>query len=117
MGIPVPRDQIIPASTTALLHFIHALLQRRNAVSPVPSHFHIGPFAHSPSVLKTFDRYIIKKFLGTFLLILVLIMAIAVVFDVSEKTEDFAGVGKEPDGNRWNDCHYSNALKRSKRAG
>jgi lipopolysaccharide export system permease protein len=90
MGIPVPRDQIIPASTTALLHFIHALLQRRNAVSPVPSHFHIGPFAHSPSVLKTFDRYIIKKFLGTFLLILVLIMAIAVVFDVSEKTEDFA---------------------------
>lgn len=32
-----------------------------------------------------------------------------------EKTPDFAGVGKEPDGNRWNDCHYSNAFKRSKR--
>ena len=32
-----------------------------------------------------------------------------------EKSPDFAGVGKEPDGNRWNDCHYSNALKRSKR--
>ena len=26
-------------------------------------------------------------------------------------TQDFAGVGKEPDGNRWNDCHYSNDFK------
>jgi hypothetical protein len=34
-----------------------------------------------------------------------------------ETTPDFAGVGKEPDGNRWNDCHYSNDFKRSKRAG
>lgn len=41
-------------------------------------------------MLKTLDRYIIRQFLGTFFLILVLIMAIAVVFDVSEKTEDFA---------------------------
>ena len=30
-----------------------------------------------------------------------------------KKTQDFGGVGKEPDGNRWNDCHYSNAFKRS----
>ena len=28
-----------------------------------------------------------------------------------EKTQDFAGVGKEPDGNRWNDCHYTNEFK------
>ena len=28
---------------------------------------------------------------------------------------DFAGVGKEPDGNRWNDCHYTNEFKRSAR--
>ena len=41
-------------------------------------------------MLKTLDRYIIRQFLGTFFLILVLIMAIAVVFDISEKTEDFA---------------------------
>jgi hypothetical protein len=34
-----------------------------------------------------------------------------------QKTQDFAGVGKEPDGNRWNDCHYTNAFKRSKRTG
>lgn len=27
------------------------------------------------------------------------------------------GVGNAPDGNRWNDCHYSNAFKRSKRTG
>ena len=28
-------------------------------------------------------------------------------------TQDFAGIGKEPDGNRWNDCHYSNAIKQA----
>jgi hypothetical protein len=28
-----------------------------------------------------------------------------------EETQDFAGVGKEPDGNRWNDCHYTNEFK------
>jgi len=42
------------------------------------------------AVLKTLDRYIIKQFLGTFFFILVTIMLIAVVFDISEKTEDFA---------------------------
>ena len=41
-------------------------------------------------MLKTLDRYIIRQFLGTFFFILVLIMSIAVVFDISEKTEDFA---------------------------
>jgi lipopolysaccharide export system permease protein len=41
-------------------------------------------------VLKTLDRYIIRQFLGTFFFILVTIMLIAVVFDISEKTEDFA---------------------------
>jgi Fe2+ transport system protein B len=37
-------------------------------------------------VLKTLDRYIIRQFLGTFFFILVVIMLIAVVFDISEKT-------------------------------
>src|SRR5262249_2247718 len=32
-----------------------------------------------------------------------------------EKTEDFPGLGKEPDGNRWNDCHYTNEAKRKAR--
>jgi len=41
-------------------------------------------------MLKTLDRYIIGQFLKTFFLILALIMSIAVVFDISEKTEDFA---------------------------
>ncbi len=41
-------------------------------------------------MFRTLDRYIIRQFLGTFFFILVLIMAIAVVFDFSEKTEDFA---------------------------
>lgn len=38
----------------------------------------------------TLDRYIIRQFLGTFFFILVVIMMIAVVFDISEKTQDFA---------------------------
>ncbi|MBL7945803.1 MAG: permease, partial [Flavobacteriales bacterium] len=38
----------------------------------------------------TLDRYIIRQFLGTFFFILVVIMLIAVVFDISEKTQDFA---------------------------
>jgi lipopolysaccharide export system permease protein len=42
------------------------------------------------TVLKTLDRYIIKQFLGTFFFILVTIMLVAVVFDISEKTQDFA---------------------------
>ena len=41
-------------------------------------------------MLKIFDRYIIRQFLGTFFFILVLIMSIAIVFDISEKTKDFA---------------------------
>lgn len=43
-------------------------------------------------MLKILDRYIIRQFLGTFFFILMVIMAIAVVFDISEKTEDFAGM-------------------------
>ena len=41
-------------------------------------------------MLRTLDRYIIRQFLGTFFFMLVTIMMIAVVFDISEKTEDFA---------------------------
>ncbi|MCK9214616.1 MAG: BREX-1 system adenine-specific DNA-methyltransferase PglX [Rhodoferax sp.] len=33
-----------------------------------------------------------------------------------EATQNFAGVGKEPDGNRWNDCHYSIAFKQAAQA-
>ena len=32
-----------------------------------------------------------------------------------EAKQDFTGVGKEPDSNRWNDCHYSNEFKRKAR--
>ncbi len=39
--------------------------------------------------MKTLDKYIIKKFLGTFFLSLALIIVIAVVFDISEKIDDF----------------------------
>ena len=39
--------------------------------------------------LKILDYYIIKKFLGTFFYSITLIMVISVVFDVSEKIDDF----------------------------
>jgi lipopolysaccharide export system permease protein len=39
--------------------------------------------------LKIIDRYIIRKFLGTFFFSLVLIMTIAVVFDLAEKIDNF----------------------------
>ncbi len=32
-----------------------------------------------------------------------------------EEKQDFAGAGKEPDGNRWNDCHYTNDFKKRAR--
>jgi hypothetical protein len=32
-----------------------------------------------------------------------------------KETEDFVGLGKEPDGNRWNNCHYTNEAKRKAR--
>ena len=44
-------------------------------------------------MLKTLDRYIIGKFLGTFFLTITLILAIAVVFDTSEKIENFIQEG------------------------
>lgn len=39
--------------------------------------------------LKIIDFYIIRKFLGTFIFCLVLIIAIAVIFDLSEKLDNF----------------------------
>tara|TARA_Y100001934_G_C12329095_1_gene764123 strand:+ start:263 stop:1351 length:1089 start_codon:yes stop_codon:yes gene_type:complete len=40
-------------------------------------------------IFKIIDRYIIGKFLGTFFLTIALILAIAIVFDISEKIDDF----------------------------
>jgi len=39
--------------------------------------------------LKILDKYIIRKFLGTFFFSLALIIAVAVIFDISEKLDDF----------------------------
>lgn len=39
--------------------------------------------------MKKIDRYILKQFLGTFILSISLIIIIVIVFDVSEKIEDF----------------------------
>lgn len=40
-------------------------------------------------MLKKIDIYIIKKFLGTFFFAIVMILGIAIVFDISEKIDDF----------------------------
>lgn len=39
--------------------------------------------------VKTLDWYIVKKFLGTFFFSIVLILSIAIVFDLTEKMDDF----------------------------
>lgn len=39
--------------------------------------------------MKVLDKYIIRKFLGTFFLSMMLILTIAIVFDISEKIDDF----------------------------
>ncbi len=36
--------------------------------------------------------------------------------DNKDDRQDFAGRGKEPDGNRWNDLHYTRAFKEAARA-
>lgn len=43
------------------------------------------------------DRYIIRKFLGTFVFIMALVMAVSVVFDISERIDDFL----ESDATFW----------------
>ena len=40
-------------------------------------------------MLKTIDRYIIKKFLGTFFFAIFLLAFIVIIFDISEKIDDF----------------------------
>jgi lipopolysaccharide export system permease protein len=44
-------------------------------------------------MLKLLDRYILKKFIGTFVFTLLLITVIAVVIDTSEKADDFVKSG------------------------
>jgi lipopolysaccharide export system permease protein len=39
--------------------------------------------------LKTIDRYIIRKFLGTFFFSIILLLFIIIIFDISEKIDDF----------------------------
>ena len=43
--------------------------------------------------LKILDIYVIRKFLGTFFLSIALILAIVVIFDLSEKIDDFLESG------------------------
>lgn len=40
-------------------------------------------------MLKTLDRYIIRKFLGTYIFAIILILAITVMFDINEKLDAF----------------------------
>jgi len=44
---------------------------------------------NNPFKLKILDRYIIRKFLGTFFYAITLILIIVIIFDISEKIDDF----------------------------
>jgi lipopolysaccharide export system permease protein len=46
-------------------------------------------FAEALGLMKTIDRYIIRKFLGTFFFSIALILVIAVVFDFAEKVDNY----------------------------
>ncbi len=60
------------------------------------------------SYMKKLDLYIIKKFLGTFFLSIILILMIVVVFDISERMEDF--MAKKPPLNEIIVNYYFNFL-------
>ena len=53
-------------------------------------------------MLKILDRYILKKFLGTFFFIVILMAMLAVVVDFAEKIEDFA----KPDGPKYSEIIF-----------
>ncbi len=40
-------------------------------------------------MIKKLDLYIIKKFLGTFFYAIALIIVVVIIFDISEKVDDF----------------------------
>ena len=44
---------------------------------------------YTQALINKLDRYIIRQFLGTYVFMLMLVMSISVVFDVSEKIDDF----------------------------
>lgn len=44
---------------------------------------------HHATTVKLLDWYIVKKFLGTFFFSIVLVLSIAIVFDLTEKMDDF----------------------------
>ncbi|UKN01388.1 LptF/LptG family permease [Paracrocinitomix mangrovi] len=57
-------------------------------------------------IITKLDKYIIGKFLGTFIFIMILLMSISMVFDLSEKLNDFIAAGAP-----WNEIiftYYSN---------
>ena len=58
--------------------------------------------------MKKLDAYIVKKFLGTFFFAIVLIISIAVVFDVFEKIDDFLEKGAPMKAIIWD--YYRNFI-------
>lgn len=57
--------------------------------SPQSRRNHPPPIIYTASLVKLLDRYIIRKFLGTYLFSLGLILAITVMFDINEKLDAF----------------------------
>lgn len=77
-------------STTPVIQGMKAKLSiskmlRRNAKSPVPKE---RTRLRVPGI-KILDKYIIGKFLGTYIFAIVLILAITIMFDINEKLDSF----------------------------
>lgn len=49
----------------------------------------LSPLTGSKKLVSTLDLYIIKKFLGTYIFAIILILAITVMFDINEKLDSF----------------------------
>ena len=54
-------------------------------------------------IMKKLDWFIVKKFLGTYVFMIAVVMSISIIFDVSEKLKDFMN----PENNLTLQNYYS----------
>ena len=79
---------IIPFNTTLSEDTLHIEPQAEQTAQPVAKHDKPSkPKKPRRPLVKKFDLYIIKNFLGTYVFAILLLMAIVVVFDINEKLD------------------------------
>lgn len=82
----VRAKRFILSLPSRIRHYDYRALWRR--IKRLPTHIRQGNWHHNRH-FSTIDRYILGKYLGTFLLSMVMILAICVVIDISEKLDAF----------------------------